>query len=91
MRFIWIAIVLAILAVIVPYWPLALAAILLAALTGAWPLAIALGMFFDVMYGRPPGGILHTLAFPMTALAVAAAVLHRFVRRYLRRDNQEYL
>lgn len=87
----WGALVLAALALLIPYWPLALLAILLAALAGIWPLALVLGILFDILYGRPPGGFLHALSFPITALALAAVILRRFAARYLRRERQEFL
>lgn len=91
MRIFWASIILAALAIAIPYWPLAVLAILVAALGGQWPLAICLGILFDLLYGRPPAGMLHTLAFPMTILALIAALAQRFVKKYLRRERQEYL
>jgi len=90
-RIIWASVLLGALAIVVPYWPLSVVAILLAALGGEWPLAVVLGMLFDVLYGRPPGGFLHTLVFPFTILAVVLSVMRPLIKRYLRRDSQKYL
>jgi len=87
----WASLALAVLALVIPLWPLSVAAIIVAALGGVWPLAILLGILFDLLYGRPPGGWLHALAFPMTALALVASFIRQFVKRYLRRERQEFL
>lgn len=86
-----LALACAALAVLVPYWPLALLSVLVAALGGEWAAAIAIGIFFDILYGRPPGGWLHAIAFPFTILAAALSLARRFAARYLRRERQEYL
>ena len=87
----WLPLSFAALGILVPYWPLSIAGILIAALAGEWAAAVALGIFFDVLYGRPPGGFLHDISFPLTALAVAVSLARRFAARYLRRERQEYL
>lgn len=86
-----VSLALAALALLIPYWPLAFLGILLAAASGEWFAAVLLGIFFDALYGRPPGGALYTLAFPLTALAVLAAAARRIIGRYLRQEKQRYL
>ena len=83
---------LAAIAVLVGYWPLAVGAVLLCALGDEWVAAVLLGTCFDLLYGRPPAGYMHIVSFPFVVLALSVVLLERLVRVSLRRTrSQDFL
>ena len=67
-------------------WPLCVTGVLLAALSGRWLFAVLVALLIDVAWGAPTGA-LGFILFPLTALALIAALARMFGSRYFLDKN----
>ena len=67
---------------LLPFWPLQVAAVVLAGLFGRGVFAVILGLLLDVMWGAPTG-IFEMVGFPLTVLALLSIGSRFFSNPYL--------
>ena len=77
------ALVLILLGMLLPLWPLAVLGGLLLVLSGQWVLAIVSGLFLDLLWGQPVGAFSFVI-LPMTLGMAAMACARLIALRYMR-------
>lgn len=83
-----IAVVLAFLGILLPFWGFVMIGILIAVVRGNWQLALCLSVCADLLYGTPTGILSHTL-MPFTLLSVFILSL-RFVLMSQMREQETF-
>ncbi len=83
-----VAIVVAIIGLLVPFWGFGCIALAIVVVQGNWPLALILGMCFDILYGTPTGS-LHIVAIPFTLATLVSLSIRFFLVKHMR-DQETY-
>ena len=85
-----LAVGLALLGLLLPFWGFVCIALIIAVVAGNWPLALTLGVCADILYGHPVG-MLHVLAIPFTLGAIVLLSTRYFFMTQMRDQGQNRL
>ncbi len=89
-RFQIVSVFLAVIGLVIGFWPLCLIALITFSLSGAWVLGIALGLFLDLLWGSPIG-VFSVMVLPCTFLSCALLLGRHILMQHVRTSVPDHL
>lgn len=89
--FIFLEILIFLLAFLASFWPLVVCAIALAVWKGNWLLALCFAAVADLLYGPPTSIVLHVIPVPFTLITLLCVVVWALLMRHMRHDMPDVL